>query len=279
MIVQCERCGSFFEVSGEGWERGPRKVRCAFCQARFVVDPASIQAGEGVAAAAAAAAARAPEGATIRLDLRHKPKMPHRELERIYGGAGSATRAVPPTPVREARFTGPLEPGVGFRSQVTTADRKAMMMARAGWLGREATLSVLVPLMDYWEVLTGTPGAVYCQAGRERRGLAVVVEGVVRLVAPAAGEGGEPERLVASLEPGSALGELSLFRGFPSSHWVVAGEEPVTMLLLTDAAFYQLAQEIPHLWQMLVLKLCTRMARGIGARQGGRPPVSLSLLE
>jgi CRP-like cAMP-binding protein len=107
-------------------------------------------------------------------------------------------------------------------------------------------------LLAHTETRRFRAGSDAISAGETDRALYIVVSGVLEVVVPT--QPGRPPRVLATIEPGSVMGEVAFLDGGPRSATVRAGSDG-EMIRLSYDAFKVFAAREPELAQSLLLDL------------------------
>lgn len=107
-------------------------------------------------------------------------------------------------------------------------------------------------------------GAEICRQGEKGDFLCLIGQGRVDVVKK---DLSQSDKIIASLGPGTTIGEMSLVDGEPRSA-LVAVHTPATLLVLTQESFDRLAENHPRLWGKLVMRIARILSRRLRQTSG-----------
>ena len=152
---------------------------------------------------------------------------------------------------------------IGFEEVVTSVPRKAEMLEKTQ-LGKGLTWSEMQSLSGFMEVYSVSAGSVICLQGEPGDFLSIVCRGRVDIVKENLGH---KSKIIASVGPGSSLGEMSLIDGVPRSAQAVA-HTSVELLVLTKDGYEQLSDEYPRVWGKLLVNIACILSRRLRQTSG-----------
>lgn len=130
--------------------------------------------------------------------------------------------------------------------------------------GRGLVWSEILTLAGFVDAYQGRAGDIVCQQGDDSAFLCIVCRGRVDIVKE---DLGHNDKIIASLGPGNALGEMSLIDGEPRSASAIV-HTPVELLVLTKDSYERLSEEFPRLWGKLVVRIAMVLSRRLRQTSG-----------
>jgi CRP-like cAMP-binding protein len=161
--------------------------------------------------------------------------------------------------LRQSHNTQLEEIGIGSAFKETLCQ-----MLEATVLFRDFSRQEIETVVRYVHAYRAKPGTALYIEGERNNALALVVRGKVQ-VHKQTGEG--QSRHLATIRPGSVLGEISVIDGFPHSATATTSEE-TELVMLTRQNLQRIAEEFPKLgarilWQV-AWQLCARLRQTSG---------------
>lgn len=131
-------------------------------------------------------------------------------------------------------------------------------------LGNGLALQELQTLAGYLDGYTAGAGTYICRQGDSSDFMCLVVRGRVSIEKS---DLNHNQKEIASAGPGNTVGEMAMIDGEPRSASVVAKNQ-VQLLVLNDASFNIMAEEVPRLWGKILLQLAKIMSRRLRQTSG-----------
>lgn len=151
----------------------------------------------------------------------------------------------------------------GFTEQFVSLQRKAELLEKTQ-MGKELDGNESLSLAAFFEVFQGGAGCYVCRQGDVELFMCLICQGRVDVVKE---DREHHHKVIATLGPGTTLGEMSLIDGEPRSAAAVA-HTPVLLMVMTLDKFAQLAEEYPRLWGKIVMKVAMVLSKRLRLTSG-----------
>jgi len=151
----------------------------------------------------------------------------------------------------------------GFKEQFVSLQRKAELLEKTQ-MGKELDGKESLALAGFFEVFQGGAGSYVCRQGDADQFMCLICQGRVDVVKA---DREHHQKVIATLGPGTTLGEMSLIDGEPRSAAAVA-HTTVLLMVMTPDKFSQLADEYPRLWGKIVMRVAMVLSRRLRLTSG-----------